>query len=163
MKILKFLAIFSFGGLSYGLCELMFRGFTHISMFVVGGLLFYLTGLLDEGKSPPCLIVQMALGCLIITSGELLSGTVINLFMDLEVWDYSLLPMNLLGQICPQFSLIWLALTLPVIYLDDLLRHFLFSQPLKRQRLLPGRKEALNLPETGSIIPSEGDYPVAEG
>ena len=38
------------------------------------------------------------------------------------------MPGNFLGQICPQFTLAWLALSLVGIVLDDYLRYWLFRE-----------------------------------
>lgn len=38
---------------------------------------------------------------------ELASGLVLNVWLGMGIWDYSHLPGNLLGQICPQFSAVW--------------------------------------------------------
>ena len=43
-KTAKLATLFTVGGLLYGLIEIAWRGHTHISMFVVGGLCFVLIG-----------------------------------------------------------------------------------------------------------------------
>lgn len=49
-----------------------------------------------------------ALACAsLVTAVEFLSGLIINVWLGLGVWDYSNLPGNILGQICPQFFFIW--------------------------------------------------------
>ena len=49
-----------------------------------------------------------ALSCaLLVTAVELVSGLILNVWMGLGIWDYSHLPGNLWGQICPQFSAAW--------------------------------------------------------
>jgi len=116
-------ALFMTGGALYFLFEMLCRGYSHWTMFVLGGLCFVLVGGLNEflpWKMP--LLYQMLLGGLIITVGELLTGIVVNLWLGWQVWDYSALPGNLWGQICPQYSLIWVLLSGPIIILDDILR-----------------------------------------
>ena len=137
MRFLRGFALYCAGGMSYGLIETAWRGSTHISMFFVGGLCFLVIGMLDEFEYKPCLMLQMPICAALITSVELCSGLFINMALGLNVWDYSQLPLNLLGQICLPFSVLWLALSLPAIYLDDTLRHFLFGQPMKRLHVFP--------------------------
>ncbi|MEA5136485.1 MAG: hypothetical protein VB035_10165 [Candidatus Fimivivens sp.] len=116
-------ALFMTGGALYFLFETLWRGYSHWTMFVLGGLCFVLVGGLNEflpWEMP--LVRQMLLGGLIITLGELLTGIVVNLWLGWNVWDYTLLPGNLWGQICPQYSLLWVLLSGPIIILDDILR-----------------------------------------
>ena len=53
-----------------------------------------------------------AMGALIITCYEFFVGMVVNLRLGWDVWDYSALPRNVLGQICPAFTGIWFAICL---------------------------------------------------
>lgn len=140
MRVLKALSVFAFGGLSYGLLEILYRGQTHISMFAVGGLCFLLITALD------CLplfggglLLEAPLCAAVITAVEFASGVLINIRLGLGVWDYSALPLNLMGQICLPFSAIWLGLSVPAIFASRLLRRFVFEEELPRLRLLPAR------------------------
>lgn len=121
----------------YGLIEIFWRGDTHISMFLVGGLCFFIIGNLDEHGYKPCLIVQASLSCAVITAAELFSGIIVNMLLGLDVWDYSMLPYNVLGQICLPFSVLWLMLSVPAIYLEDALRLLLFGEPMKSFSIFP--------------------------
>ena len=130
-------ALFMTGGALYFLFETLWRGYSHWTMFVLGGLCFVLVGGLNEflpWEMP--LLYQMLLGGLIITVGELLTGTVVNLWLGWNVWDYSLLPGNLWGQICPQYSLLWVLLSGPIIILDDILRWRWYRERMPSYKLL---------------------------
>ena len=71
-----------------------------------------------------CPIWLQALSCAaLVTVVELVAGVVLNLWLGLGVWDYSGLPGNLWGQICPQFALIWWVLCLLFIPVFDWLRY----------------------------------------
>lgn len=59
----------------------------------------------------------------LVTAVELGAGCVINLWLGWDVWDYSHLPGNLWGQICPQFSALWWGLCLMFIPIFDWLRY----------------------------------------
>ena len=136
-KIIKNFTLLCTGGLGYGLIELMWRGGTHISMFFAGGICFFIIVSLDEFEYKPSLWTQAVLSGALITAVEFLSGLLVNLLLGLDVWDYSGLPMNVMGQICLPFSALWVLLSVPAIYLEDYLRHVLFLEPMKKQRLLP--------------------------
>ena len=54
--------------------------------------------------------------------------------MHLNVWDYSHVPMNFMGQICVPFTLLWFPLSGIGIFCEDYLRHALFHEPLPKFR-----------------------------
>ena len=122
MKFLKNLLIFSIFGLTYGLIEILWRGYTHPSMVIVGGSCGLLIGLLNEKNKKKNLLLQMVEGMVIVTVLEFVSGIILNLCLGLNVWDYSNMRFNLLGQVCPQFCIAWFFLSYFVIRIDDFLR-----------------------------------------
>ena len=64
-----------------------------------------------------------ALACAgLVTAVEFVAGLVLNVWLGLGVWDYSHLPLHLMGQICPQFTAIWWGLCLLFIPVFDWLR-----------------------------------------
>jgi uncharacterized membrane protein len=98
-------------------------------MLVAGGICFLLIGLLNEVYSWNMSVVsQMAIAALIITTVELSVGLIVNVWLKLNVWDYSDQPYNLFGQICLLYTNIWFFLSLPAIVLDDLLRYYLLKE-----------------------------------
>lgn len=117
------------GGNLYYLIELLWRGCSHISMVAVGGLCFWLIGLINE-KIPweMPLYQQMGIGAVIVTAVELISGIILNIILKLGIWDYSDMPFNLLGQICLPFSIAWFFLSLAAILLDDYMRYWMFGE-----------------------------------
>ena len=60
---------------------------------------------------------------LLITLTELVSGLIINVWLGLNVWDYSNLSYNFMRQICLQFSAIWLVLSIIGIFIFDWVRY----------------------------------------
>ena len=149
MRVLKALSVFAFGGLSYGLLEILYRGQTHISMFAVGGLCFLLITALDcLPLFGGCLLAEAPLCAVIITAVEFASGVLINIRLGLGVWDYSALPLNLMGQICLPFSAIWLGLSVPAIFASRLLRHFVFEEEISPLRLLPASSAKTTVPDS---------------
>lgn len=70
-----------------------------------------------------CPLWFQALCCAgLVTAVELGAGAVLNLWLDMDIWDYSALPGNLWGQICPQYAAAWWVLCLAFIPVFDWLR-----------------------------------------
>ena len=120
--VLKEFIIFIIFGLMYVIIELLYRGHTHYSMFIVGGICGVLIGLINDNTPDMPLLPQCVLGAVIITVIELLTGLFLNVYLGLNVWDYSNQPFNFMGQICPQFCIIWCILSILVIRIDDWLK-----------------------------------------
>ena len=120
--ILKEFIIFIIFGLMYVTIELLYRGHTHYSMFIVGGICGVLIGLINDNTPDMPLLPQCVLGTVIITVIELLTGLFLNVYLGLNVWDYSNQPFNFMGQICPQFCIIWCILSILDIRIDDWLK-----------------------------------------
>lgn len=129
----KTLILFVLGGFLYCGIEMLFRGRTHFSMWILGGLCFIIIGSLNERfewEMP--LISQMFISMCVITILEFIFGLVLNVLLHLSVWDYSNMPYNLLGQICLLFSVCWFWLSLPAIVIDDMLRFILYQEEVPR-------------------------------
>ena len=129
-------ALFITGGLVYILIELAWRGESHWTMFMLGGVCVLLLGLINEGipwEMP--LWLQIFIGTCMITLLEFLTGCVVNLWLGWKVWDYSNMPGNLLGQICPQYILYWIPVSLGAILLDDWLRYCWWGGERPKYRL----------------------------
>ena len=131
MVIWKNGMLFCLGGMAYQILELLWRGRTHGSMFVAGGLCCLLVGHLNRVQPRLPRLPRAAVGALIITMVELAVGLAVNL--DYRVWDYRGQPGNYLGQICPLFSLIWI----PVAFLAGLFYDFL-DEKIPGQLSRPG-------------------------
>lgn len=117
--------------------ELLWRGHSHWTMFILGGICFAALGLINEvlpWDMP--LWKQSLIGACIITALEFVTGCVVNLWLGLGVWDYSHMKGNILGQICPQFFLLWLPVSLSGIVLDDWLRCWWFGEEKPHYKLI---------------------------
>lgn len=108
-------------GCIYLLIELAWRGYTHWTMLPLAAVIFVCAGVLDERENPPPFWAQVIIGTAIATALELAAGIILNVWLGLGVWDYSHLPGNLWGQICPQFTLAWAALMIVSIKLENLM------------------------------------------
>lgn len=135
-KTSELLILFIIGGLVYNGLELMWRGYSHWTMSILGGLSFIIIGLINEVVDKKMLIQkQMLLGCIVITSVELLCGMICNYWLKMNIWDYSNLPFNLYGQICLYASILWYFLSLFAIWLDDICMLILFKRPFPKYRI----------------------------
>ena len=116
MRWVKALVLMGIGGAIYAVIELIWRGHTHWTMALLGGLLFVLIGAINEyiPWSIP-LWRQGVIGALIVTWAELVAGLVLNVWLRLGIWDYSNLPGNFMGQICPQFTAAWVLLSVVAV------------------------------------------------
>lgn len=116
----KYLALFFIGGTIYVSIEHIWRGWSHWTMFILGGICFIALGLINEvldWNTP--MVLQMAIGCAIITTLEFITGCVVNIGLGWDVWDYSQYPLNFLGQISVGSSVLWYFLSAVGIVLDD--------------------------------------------
>lgn len=129
MKWSKPIFLFLIGGMIYCIIEMIWRGYSHLSMFLLGGICFIFIGSVNEYLSWETPIwKQQIVSMGIITILEFLMGLTLNLKLRMNVWDYSNMRFNLLGQICLEYSLLWFLLSLPAILLDDYLRYWFFGE-----------------------------------
>ena len=124
------------GGMGYMLLELIWRGWSHGSMFVVGGLCLLLIGNLNTLLPDMPLVMQAVVGAVIVSAVELLSGLLINVYLGLQVWDYSNLPFSFMGQICVGYFFLWIIVAFFAVFLDDFLRQRLFGETRPAYRLV---------------------------
>lgn len=111
----NYIVLFGLGAFAYGLIEVVWRGHTHWSMMLAGGICFIAFSLIAERLKGLRLIYKCILGSLTVTSVELIFGCIFNLAFGLGIWDYSSIPLNLFGQICLLFSVMWGFLSLAAI------------------------------------------------
>lgn len=108
--------VFLSGCFIYSLLEISSRGFTHWTMTLTGGLILtILYEMFSRLKEEP-LWQKCLLGALIITSAEYTVGVIVNIILDWNVWDYSDMPLNVSGQICLPFTVLWFFLCIPAAF-----------------------------------------------
>jgi uncharacterized membrane protein len=128
--------LFLIGGFTYGGLEIVSRGYSHISMMIAGGICFILIGSINELYSGEISLVrQMAISAVLITAVEFVTGLIVNVWMGLNVWDYSDQRFNLMGQICLLYTLIWFFLSPVAIVMDDYLRYYLMGEEKPHYRI----------------------------
>ena len=114
------LFVFMVGAAGYSLVEVLWRGYTHWTMSVTGGLcmlFLYQLNYRIDGVFLKCLC-----GAAVITATELMAGLVLNCMLGWEIWDYSELPLNFKGQICLLYSVLWFILCFPIFKVCDYLQ-----------------------------------------
>lgn len=124
-KFKKHTIFFVIGGVGYGLIEILYRGHTHWSMLIAGGLCFVSFSVIAKLFKKKPLIFKAFLCSVSVTIVELVFGLIFNMILKMNVWDYSNMPLNLYGQICPLFTIIWGILGLIFIPLADKLNKML--------------------------------------
>ena len=128
-RFLRIMSLWLWGGAIYYAIELCWRGYSHESMFIVGGICFLILGVINNYLPWNLgLAWQALIGAVSITAVELLSGLIINRWLGLGVWDYSDVPFNILGQVCLPYTVAWIFLSAIGIYLDDYLRWRLYDE-----------------------------------
>lgn len=99
---------FLIGSLGYTLIEILWRGHTHWSMIIAGGLCFSAFSFVAESFKGRSRLYKAGICAIIITLVELIFGIIFNIILKMDVWDYTNVAFNLSGQICPLFSFVWL-------------------------------------------------------
>ncbi len=138
VKIYNNVILWLTGGIVYFYMEIAFRGYSHFSMLICGGVCFVTVGyagrkILAYSKNVLVALPKiMVSGMLIITFYEFVTGVLVNKVLGWNVWDYSEQRYNVMGQICLVYSLLWSMLSLLCVYLDIIIRKYIFDEvPIK--------------------------------
>ena len=136
-RICEYLFLWVLGGTIYYSLEMVFRGFSHWSMFVLGGLaLCFCTyqGVAMRWTEP--MWIQIIRSVAFVTSLEFITGIIVNKWLDLNVWDYSRRPFQLLGQICLPFMIIFSGLCVLGILISSQLAHWFYKEEKPHYHIL---------------------------
>ena len=116
---MELLLIWEVGGCIYYTLEVLFRGYSHVSMYILGGVCLVLVGLINEVGllKNTYFEVQVLVGDCIVLLLEFITGCIVNIGLGLN------------GQICPLFAIIWLPLIALAIYVDDWIKHVYLGFP----------------------------------
>ncbi len=120
-SIKRYGLFFIIGAIGYAAIEIIWRGHTHWSMMIAGGLAFVLFSIVSERLRGKNILVKAAVCGLGVTAIEFVFGVIFNLWLKMNVWDYSYMPLNILGQICPVFTLMWVGLAIAFLPFADAL------------------------------------------
>ena len=108
------------GGIGYGLLEILWRGYTHASMVVTGGVCLTAICFINRKMTRAPFLFRCLLCTAFVITTEFLVGLLVNRILHLRVWDYSDSRFHLLGQICLEFSFIWFFLCLLLSFVMSL-------------------------------------------
>lgn len=106
--------IFLIGAAGYGIIEIIWRGYTHWTMLMLGGMclniIIHINNNVAANFAVKCMMCSAA-----ITAAEFVTGIIVNLILHWNIWDYGNMEYNLLGQICPFYSVLWFFLSASVM------------------------------------------------
>lgn len=115
MKAKQITGLFLVGGIGYALIEILWRGRTHWTMALTGGTVFISLSRLRGRLASLPISKRCAAGAACITTAELLVGMTVNRLMRMNVWDYSREKLNVAGQICIKYTMLWFFLSAPAM------------------------------------------------
>lgn len=104
--------IFAAGSILYACIEILFRGYTHWSMMLTGGACVLTIYYINIEFPRASLLLRALAGTFVIVFFEFAVGLVVNTWFAWGIWDYSDVPGNIIGLVCPQFSTAWFLLSL---------------------------------------------------
>lgn len=119
LSIYKYLLVFVFGASGYGALEIAYRGRTHWTMLLTGGICFVFVYMIAQAERLRNW-QKWLLGGTVITVVEFIVGLIVNIGLGWKVWSYANMPINIMGQVCPLFSLMWCFLCIPLMSLCSL-------------------------------------------
>lgn len=117
----KYSLCFIIGAIGYAAIEVIWRGYTHWSMMIAGGVCFIIFSMVAERFREKNLLIKAAVCALGVTAVEFVFGVVFNIIFKMRVWDYSGMPFNILGQVCPLFTLLWAGVAIAFLPLAEVI------------------------------------------
>lgn len=114
---MRYITIFLIGAAGYSALEVLWRGYTHWTMSFCGGFCFLLIYFLNINLAHESMLYRALAGALVITATELVVGVTVNIILRWNVWDYSAVPFNFMGQVCLPYTVLWFFLCIPVLWL----------------------------------------------
>lgn len=116
-------------GMIYLTIEGFWRGWTNIVMLPIGGFCGIAIGAINQSSRfyKTKMVWQSLIGAIIVLIVEFVSGLILNVWLDLGIWDYTGKFGNIAGQICVQYGILWFFLMPFAIWVEDYLR-WLFWQ-----------------------------------
>lgn len=126
--VLRYFTVFLFGAALYALIEVMWRSYTHWSMAITGGLCMAAIYYIHLHCRSISVFGRALIGCALITLAEFIVGLIVNVTFHMQVWDYSGVPFNFMGQICLAYCAVWYAMCFPAFLVCSFLDRKLFSK-----------------------------------
>lgn len=126
--------IFLIGGSAYICIEILWRIIhrsepTHWTMFLLGGLsFFFISKINDKFPEKTVSMKKCLLATSLILSLEFSFGCALNIWLSMDIWDYTHLPMNIMGQVCLPFAGAWYILAAAAFGVDRFIKHKIFHR-----------------------------------
>ena len=120
-KVIEYGIIIVLGGVLYMIIELLWIASTHWTMGIAGGLSFVIMYVIHNKMKNVHIITRAMLCAIAGTLIEFMCGCIVNIGLGWDVWDYSKRSFNLMGQICPLYSLFWFFLSIPASEISKIL------------------------------------------
>ena len=127
MKKREVLTVCAIGSIGYRMIEVLWRGRTHWTMGICGGVCFLFIYVYELVHRRRRLAVRALISTVWVTAVEFFSGLLINRVFRLGVWDYSGMRFNLCGQISLIYSILWYFLCIPAHLLCRIIRRRVFG------------------------------------
>ena len=124
--IFELAVIFVFGAISYTCIEILWRGHSHPTMTVTGGVCFIFIYIFRISTPELNILVRALISAAVISAIEFAIGWVVNLKLGWEVWDYSALRFNFMGQVSLFYSFLWFLLSIVSDLLAGVFYHRIF-------------------------------------
>lgn len=128
--MLKVIVLFFICGALYYNIELLYRGYSHISMFLLAGMcgITLIDPINDIFSFELDFLKQIAISTVLCTIAEGLCGLLVNVLLGLNVWDYSNIPGTFFfGQCNIFFMSAWVFIVAAGILLCDFINYYWFE------------------------------------
>ena len=130
-KFMGKLGLFLSCGFIYCMIEILFRGWSHWSMFILTGFLgVFCVDSINNTLSFDCdYIVQILISTILCTIGEGISGIILNIWLQLNVWDYSKMTFGtfFFGQCNVLFCFAWMLIISIIIFYCDAYNYYILK------------------------------------
>lgn len=130
-KFIGKLGLFLSCGFIYCMIEILFRNWSHWSMFVLTGFLgVFCVDSINNTLSFDCdYIVQILISTVLCTIGEGISGIILNIWLQLNVWDYSKMTFGtfFFGQCNVLFCFAWMLIISIIIFYCDAYNYYILK------------------------------------
>ena len=130
-KFIGKLGLFLSCGFIYCMIEILFRGWSHWSMFVLTGFLgVFCVDSINNTLSFDCdYIAQILISTILCTLSEGVCGLIVNVWLQLNVWDYSNMPWGtfFFGQCNVLFCFAWMLIISIIIFYCDAYNYYILK------------------------------------
>ncbi|MBC8584146.1 hypothetical protein H8705_00925 [Oscillospiraceae bacterium NSJ-64] len=127
-KIKEYATVYTIGSVGYSMIEILWRGFTHWTMALTGGVCFLFIHIANFRLTGVNIWKKCLAGSTIITLIEFVVGCIVNRLLHMNVWDYSKQFLNIMGQVCPLYSILWFFLCIPTFGLSRFIKQKMFPK-----------------------------------